>query len=175
MTSTYCRFYRDIRTGVRRRSIRLNRNPRAKLAPIEQAYNKGLDCYDTCDKSIPVYVIDPIEKITDAYLDQFLYPAIISISRIVIDLCQVFDQELEAWDITRPSLLIDSENVLYGTTTQKHWLDMQCCWGDFGSHDIEFLYSISMFGLFSRECVDLLISNRTNDRNRLGLHFAFGL
>ncbi|POW06900.1 hypothetical protein PSHT_10192 [Puccinia striiformis] len=73
MTSTYCRFYRDIRTGVRRRSIRLNRNPRAKLAPIEQAYNKGLDCYDTCDKSIPVYVIDPIEKITDAYLDQFLY------------------------------------------------------------------------------------------------------
>lgn len=87
-----------------------------------------------------------------------------------MDLCQVFDQELEAlqietvqketihprksykmnsscadillfsaykWNMTRPSLLTDSKDILDGTTSQKYWLDVQCRWGDFDSHDIE--------------------------------------
>jgi pre-mRNA-processing factor 8 len=108
---------------------------------------------------------------------------------VVMDLCQVFDQELEAlqietvqketirkavcfsnlfffsnvcllldprksykmnsscadillfssykWNITRPSLLTDSRDVLDGTTSNKYWVDVQLRWGDFDSHDIE--------------------------------------
>ncbi|GAA5932751.1 U4/U6-U5 snRNP complex subunit PRP8 [Sporobolomyces koalae] len=89
---------------------------------------------------------------------------------VVMDLCQVFDQELEAlqietvqketihprksykmnsscadillfssykWNITRPSLLTDSKDVMDGTTSAKYWLDVQLRWGDFDSHDIE--------------------------------------
>lgn len=89
---------------------------------------------------------------------------------VVMDLCQVFDQELEAlqietvqketihprksykmnsscadillfsaykFNITRPSLLTDSKDVLDGTTSNKYWLDIQLRWGDFDSHDIE--------------------------------------
>jgi len=89
---------------------------------------------------------------------------------VVMDLCQVFDQELEAlqietvqketihprksykmnsscadillfsaykFNITRPSLLTDSKDVLDGTTSNKYWLDVQLRWGDFDSHDIE--------------------------------------
>lgn len=89
---------------------------------------------------------------------------------VVMDLCQVFDQELEAlqietvqketihprksykmnsscadillfssykWNVTRPSLLHDSKDVLDGTTSNKYWLDVQLRWGDFDSHDIE--------------------------------------
>ena len=33
----------------------------------------GIEFFDTYDKLIPCYDIEPIEKITDAYLDQFLY------------------------------------------------------------------------------------------------------
>lgn len=107
-----------------------------------------------------------------------------------MDLCQVFDQELEAlqietvqketihprksykmnsscadillfssykWNVTRPSLLTDSKDVLDGTTASKYWVDVQLRWGasgltlvrpnlvadciaragDFDSHDIE--------------------------------------
>jgi len=89
---------------------------------------------------------------------------------VVMDLCQVFDQELEAlqietvqketihprksykmnsscadillfsaykFNITRPSLLTDSKDVLEGVTSTKFWLDVQLRWGDFDSHDIE--------------------------------------
>lgn len=89
---------------------------------------------------------------------------------LVMDLCQVFDQELEAlsietvqketihprksykmnsscadillfssykWNVTRPSLLTDTKDVLDGTTSSKYWLDIQLRWGDFDSHDIE--------------------------------------
>lgn len=116
-----------------------------------------------------------------------------------MDLCQVFDQELEAlqietvqketihprksykmnsscadillfssykWNVTRPSLLTDSKDVLDGTTAvsrrarsvarsraaanlasvsqSKYWVDVQLRWGDFDSHDIE-RYSRSKF------------------------------
>lgn len=73
---------------------RLNQNQREELALIEQAYDNpheclsrikrllltqrtfketGLEFFDTYDKLIPCYDIEPIEKITDAYLDQFLF------------------------------------------------------------------------------------------------------
>ncbi|GAB5369857.1 hypothetical protein AAMO2058_001442600 [Amorphochlora amoebiformis] len=89
---------------------------------------------------------------------------------VVMDLCQVFDQELDAlsietvqketihprksykmnsscadillfaaykWDISRPSLLNDSNDSMDGTTSTKFWLDVQLRWGDYDSHDIE--------------------------------------
>ncbi|KAJ3204221.1 Pre-mRNA-processing-splicing factor 8 [Entophlyctis luteolus] len=89
---------------------------------------------------------------------------------IVMDLCQVFDQELEAleietvqketihprksykmnsscadillfaaykWNVSKPSLLMDTKDSFDGATTQKYWVDVQLRWGDFDSHDIE--------------------------------------
>ncbi|TNN38636.1 Pre-mRNA-processing-splicing factor 8 [Liparis tanakae] len=89
---------------------------------------------------------------------------------VVMDLCQVFDQELDAleietvqketihprksykmnsscadillfasykWNVSRPSLLADSKDVMDSTTTQKYWIDIQLRWGDYDSHDIE--------------------------------------
>ena len=41
------------------------------------------------------------------------------------------------WNITQPSLLTDSHDVLDGTTNNKFWVDIQLRWGDFDSHDIE--------------------------------------
>jgi pre-mRNA-processing factor 8 len=89
---------------------------------------------------------------------------------VVMDLCQVLDQELDAlevetvqketihprksykmnsscadillfaaykWNVSKPSLLADSKDVMDNTTTQKFWLDVQLRWGDYDSHDIE--------------------------------------
>merc|ERR1719318_775182 len=89
---------------------------------------------------------------------------------VVMDLCQVFDQELDAleietvqketihprksykmnsscadillfaaykWNVSKPSLLADSKDVMDSTTTQKYWIDVQLRWGDYDSHDVE--------------------------------------
>ncbi|KAJ3573107.1 hypothetical protein NPX13_g4824 [Xylaria arbuscula] len=89
---------------------------------------------------------------------------------VVMDFCQVFDQELEAlgietvqketihprksykmnsscadillfanskWNVTRPSLLYDTKDVIEPTATNKFWLDIQLRYGDYDSHDIE--------------------------------------
>ncbi|KAK3374853.1 pre-mRNA processing splicing factor 8 [Podospora didyma] len=89
---------------------------------------------------------------------------------VVMDLCQVFDQELEAlsiesvqketihprksykmnsscadiqlfashkWNVTRPSLLFDTKDIVESTTTNKFWIDVQLRYGDYDSHDIE--------------------------------------
>ncbi|CAG1961317.1 Pre-mRNA-processing-splicing factor 8 [Fusarium graminearum] len=89
---------------------------------------------------------------------------------VVMDLCQVFDQELESlgietvqketihprksykmnsscadillfsnhkWNVTRPSLLYDTKDVIEQTTTNKFWVDVQLRYGDYDSHDIE--------------------------------------
>ncbi|KAI9828537.1 MAG: Pre-mRNA-processing-splicing factor 8 [Sarea resinae] len=89
---------------------------------------------------------------------------------VVMDLCQVFDQELESlgietvqketihprksykmnsscadillfashkWNVTRPSLLFDTKDVIDPTTTNKFWVDVQLRYGDYDSHDIE--------------------------------------
>lgn len=89
---------------------------------------------------------------------------------VIIDLCQVFDQELEAlqieqvqkeaihprksykmnsscaditlfathkWNTSKPSLVSDNRDVLDGGATNKFWIDVQCRFGDYDSHDIE--------------------------------------
>lgn len=89
---------------------------------------------------------------------------------VVMDLCQVFDQELDQlgietvqketihprksykmnsscadillfathkWNVTRPSLLFDTKDVIEANTTNKFWLDVQLRYGDYDSHDIE--------------------------------------
>lgn len=89
---------------------------------------------------------------------------------VVMDLCQVFDQELESlgietvqketihprksykmnsscadillfashkWNVTRPSILADTKDVIEATTTNKFWVDVQLRYGDYDSHDIE--------------------------------------
>lgn len=89
---------------------------------------------------------------------------------VVMDLCQVFDQELMSlgietvqketihprksykmnsscadillfashkWNVTRPSLLFDTKDVIEATTTNKFWIDVQLRYGDYDSHDIE--------------------------------------
>ncbi|XP_044717530.1 PRP8 domain IV core [Hirsutella rhossiliensis] len=89
---------------------------------------------------------------------------------VVMDLCQVFDQEIESlgietvqketihprksykmnsscadillfashkWNVTRPSQLHDTKDVIESTTTNKFWIDVQLRYGDYDSHDIE--------------------------------------
>ncbi|KJZ70919.1 Pre-mRNA-processing-splicing factor 8 [Hirsutella minnesotensis 3608] len=89
---------------------------------------------------------------------------------VVMDLCQVFDQELESlgietvqketihprksykmnsscadillfashkWNVTRPSQLHDTKDVIESTATNKFWIDVQLRYGDYDSHDIE--------------------------------------
>ncbi|WKX96789.1 hypothetical protein Q1695_012883 [Nippostrongylus brasiliensis] len=119
---------------------------------------------------------------------------------VVMDLCQVFDQELDAleiqtvqketihprksykmnsscadiqlfaqykWNVSRPSLMADSKDVMDSTTTQKYWIDVQLRWGDYDSHDIERLYSIVLLALVDAnyKCVlyDLGAAGRSSD------------
>ncbi|XP_049849432.1 pre-mRNA-processing-splicing factor 8-like [Schistocerca gregaria] len=89
---------------------------------------------------------------------------------VVMDLLQVFDQELEAleidtvqkeiihprksykmnsscadillfssfkWQISKPSLITESNDTFDYTTNTKYWVDVQLRWGDFDSHNIE--------------------------------------
>lgn len=89
---------------------------------------------------------------------------------VVMDMCQVFDQEMDAleietvqketihprksykmnsscadillfasykWNVSRPSLLADTKDLMDNTTTQKYWIDVQLRWGDYDSHDVE--------------------------------------
>ncbi|KAI9894104.1 MAG: pre-mRNA-splicing factor 8 [Vezdaea aestivalis] len=89
---------------------------------------------------------------------------------VVMDMCQVFDQELEnlgiesvqketihprksykmnsscadillfashKWNVTRPSILFDTKDVIESNTTNKFWVDIQLRYGDYDSHDIE--------------------------------------
>lgn len=88
---------------------------------------------------------------------------------VVMDLCQVFDQELESlgietvqkeqihprksykmnsscadillfaaykWNVTRPSLLHDTKDVIEQNSTNKFWVDVQLRYGDYDSHDV---------------------------------------
>eukprot|EP00286_Rhodomonas_abbreviata_P014338 CAMPEP_0181321322 /NCGR_PEP_ID=MMETSP1101-20121128/18616_1 /TAXON_ID=46948 /ORGANISM="Rhodomonas abbreviata, Strain Caron Lab Isolate" /LENGTH=2399 /DNA_ID=CAMNT_0023429127 /DNA_START=170 /DNA_END=7369 /DNA_ORIENTATION=+ len=89
---------------------------------------------------------------------------------VVMDLCQVLDQELDAleietvqketihprksykmnsscadvllfaaykWQVSKPSLLTDSNDQFDAGATNKYWIDVQLRWGDFDSHDVE--------------------------------------
>lgn len=41
------------------------------------------------------------------------------------------------WNVTRPSILFDTKDVIEPTTTNKFWVDVQLRYGDYDSHDIE--------------------------------------
>ncbi|ESZ98404.1 putative pre-mRNA splicing factor (Prp8) [Sclerotinia borealis F-4128] len=41
------------------------------------------------------------------------------------------------WNVTRPSILFDTKDVIEATTTNKFWVDVQLRYGDYDSHDIE--------------------------------------
>jgi pre-mRNA-processing factor 8 len=89
---------------------------------------------------------------------------------LVMDMCQVFDQSLDAlevekvqketihprksykmnsscsdillyatfkWQVSKPSLIRDTNDKFDAGTTNKYWLDIQLRWGDYDSHDIE--------------------------------------
>ena len=109
---------------------------------------------------------------------------------VVMDLCQVFDQELDAleiktvqmktihprksykmnsscadillfaaykWNVSRPSLLADSKDVMDSTTTQKYWIDVQLRWGDYDSHDVERYARAKFLDLHYGQHVPLLL------------------
>src|ERR1700753_4417501 len=45
-----------------------------RLLLTQRAFKEsGIEFFDTYDKLIPCYDIEPVEKITDAYLDQYLF------------------------------------------------------------------------------------------------------
>lgn len=98
---------------------RLNQSQREELALIEQAFDNphetlarikrllltqrafkeaGIEFFDTYEKLIPTYAIEPIEKLTDAYLDQYLsYEA---------DRRQLFPPWIKPSDQEPPPLLV---------------------------------------------------------------------
>ncbi|CAF1352106.1 unnamed protein product [Rotaria magnacalcarata] len=41
------------------------------------------------------------------------------------------------WNISKPSLLADSKDVIDNTTSKKYWLGVQLRRGDYASHDVE--------------------------------------
>ena len=94
---------------------------------------------------------------------------------------------------TISNLLIQSKDVLDGTTSNKYWIDVQLRWGDFDTHDIErytrakFLDYVSFHYLGYPPCVVidnvtdfrfdeyLPISHRCDDRNGSCVQFVVGL
>lgn len=89
---------------------------------------------------------------------------------VVMDMAQIFDQEMDAldidtvqketihprksykmnsscadlllfsaykWNISRPSLVTDQNDVYDGASSTKFWIDIQLRWGDYDSHDVE--------------------------------------
>ena len=38
---------------------------------------------------------------------------------------------VQPWNLSRPSLLADSKDVMDATTTQKYWIDLQLRLGDY--------------------------------------------
>ncbi|PVD32879.1 hypothetical protein C0Q70_08326 [Pomacea canaliculata] len=58
---------------------------------------------------------------------------------VVMDLCQVFDQELDALEIetVQKETIHPRKDTMDGSTTQKYWIDVQLRWGDYDSHDVE--------------------------------------
>ena len=41
------------------------------------------------------------------------------------------------WQMSKPSLMADTNDVFDQKAGQKYWLDVQLRWGDYDSHDIE--------------------------------------
>ncbi|WWC70357.1 pre-mRNA-processing-splicing factor 8 [Kwoniella pini CBS 10737] len=127
---------------------RLNQSQREELALVEQAYDNpheclsrikrllltqrafkeaGIEFFDTYDKLIPCYDIEPVEKITDAYLDQFLwyeadkrglFPNWIKPSDneppplLVYKWCQGINNLTDIWDTSDGECVVMMETVL---------------------------------------------------------------
>ena len=94
VTSIYLTIYRTIVIVGYTAAARLNQQQREELGLIEQAYDNphealsrikrhlltqrtfkevSIEFMDQYSHLIPVYSIEPLEKITDAYLDQYLW------------------------------------------------------------------------------------------------------
>ena len=41
------------------------------------------------------------------------------------------------WQMSKPSLMADTNDIFDQKASQKYWLDVQLRWGDYDSHDIE--------------------------------------
>lgn len=127
---------------------RLNQSQREELALVEQAYDNpheclsrikrllltqrafkeaGIEFFDTYEKLIPCYDIEPVEKITDAYLDQFLwyeadkrhlFPAWIKPADseppplLVYKWCQGINNLTDVWDTSEGECLVMMQTVL---------------------------------------------------------------
>ncbi|WVN88199.1 pre-mRNA-processing-splicing factor 8 [Cryptococcus depauperatus CBS 7841] len=127
---------------------RLNQSQREELALVEQAYDNpheclsrikrllltqrafkeaGIEFFDTYDKLIPCYDIEPIEKISDSYLDQYLhyeadkrrlFPNWIKPSDneppplLVYKWCQGINNLTDIWDTSEGESVVMMETVL---------------------------------------------------------------
>jgi len=127
---------------------RLNQGQREELALIEQAYDNpheclsrikrllltqrafkeaGIEFFDTYDKLIPCYDIEPVEKLTDAYLDQFLhfeadkrglFPSWVKPADteppplLVYKWCQGINNLTDVWETSEGECLVMMETVL---------------------------------------------------------------
>jgi pre-mRNA-processing factor 8 len=127
---------------------RLNQSQREELALIEQAYDHpaealsrikrllltqrafketGIEFFDTYDKLIPCYDIEPVEKITDAYLESFLwyeadkrhlFPAWVKPGDseppplLVYKWCQGINNLTDVWETNEGECVVMMETVL---------------------------------------------------------------
>lgn len=41
------------------------------------------------------------------------------------------------WPLSKPSLMADTNDQFDQKPGNKYWIDVQCRWGDYDSHDIE--------------------------------------
>ncbi|KIM54583.1 hypothetical protein SCLCIDRAFT_31017 [Scleroderma citrinum Foug A] len=108
----------------------------------------GIEFFGTYDKLLPCYDIEPVEKVTDVMFDQELEPLQIETVqketihprksyKINLSCVDILLFSAYKWNITQPSLVTDNKDVLDSTTSNKYWIDVQFCWGNFDLHDIK--------------------------------------
>jgi pre-mRNA-processing factor 8 len=98
-----------------------------RLLLTQRAFKEvGIEFFDTYDKLIPCYDIEPVEKMTDAYLDQFLWyeadkrhlfprgssPPIPSRLLLVYKWCQGINNLTDIWDTDEGECVVMMETVL---------------------------------------------------------------
>lgn len=85
------------------------------------------DLCQVFDKELEYLQIDTVEK--QAIHPRKSYRMSSSTADIVLD-------GTYKWNVSKPSLLFDSNDSMDATTTNKYWIDVQLRYGDFDSHDI---------------------------------------
>ncbi|ODV69311.1 PROCN-domain-containing protein [Hyphopichia burtonii NRRL Y-1933] len=85
------------------------------------------DICQVLDKELEVLQIDNVEK--QAIHPRKSYKMNSSCADIVL-------QSTYKWNVSRPSLLNDTNDSLDAATTNKFWIDVQLRYGDYDSHDI---------------------------------------